>query len=32
MHMVLKTQIIKISELKLQNNKLSGGGDAYGVA
>ena len=32
MHMVLKTHIIKISELKLQSNKLSGRGDAYGVA
>ena len=32
MHMVLKTHIIKISELKLWSHELSGGGDAYGVA
>ena len=32
MHTVLKTHIIEISELKLQSNELSGGGDAYGVA
>ena len=30
--MVLKTHIIKISELKLQSNELSGGGDTYGIA
>ena len=32
MHTVLKTHIIKISELKLRSNELSGGGDAYGIA
>ena len=32
MHTVLKMHIIKISELKLRSNKLSSGGDAYGVA
>ena len=32
MHMVLKTHIIEISELKLRSNKLSGGDDAYGIA
>ena len=32
MHTALKMHIIEISELKLQSNKLSGWGDAYGVA
>ena len=32
MHTVLKTHIIEISELKLQSNELSGGGDTYGIA
>ena len=31
-HTVLKMHITKISELKLWCNKLSGGGDAYGIA
>ena len=31
-HMVLKMHITKYSELKLQWNNLSGGGDAYSVA
>ena len=32
MHMVLKTCITKISELRLRSNKLSGGGNAYSIA
>ena len=31
-HMVLKMNIIEISELKIRSNELSGGGDAYSVA
>ena len=30
--MVLKTYIIKMSELKLRSNRWSGGGDAYSLA
>ena len=30
--MVLKTHIIKMNELKLLSNELSGRGDTYGVA
>ena len=32
MHTVLKTHIIKMSELKLLSNRLFGGEDAYGIA